>query len=275
MLDYAWLMLFFPALGALLMALFGTRLGRRPISWLAPGMVLLSFAVASWLFVTMLGMPVEERSHEVVLWSWMTSGSFHVDVALLIDQLSITMALVVTGVGFLIHVYSIGYMHDDPRTPRFFTYLNLFILMMLTLVLADNYLLLYVGWEGVGLASYLLIGFWFDRPSAADAGKKAFLVNRIGDFGLALGTMFIWTSIGIAALCRRVQPGARQAGRHRRGHHHHHAPAAGRHRQERPVAALRLAAGRHGRPDAGLGPDPCGDHGDRRRLHDRPLPRAV
>ncbi len=104
------------------------------------------------MFVTMLGLPAEERSHEIVLWSWMTAGTFHVDVALLLDQLSITMALVVTGVGFLIHVYSVGYMHDDARFPRFFAYLNLFILMMLTLVLANNYLLLYVGWEGVGLA---------------------------------------------------------------------------------------------------------------------------
>ena len=95
------------------------------------------------------------------------------------------MALIVTGIGFLIHVYSVGYMHDDARFPRFFAFLNFFILMMLTLVLANNYLLLYVGWEGVGLASYLLIGFWFEKPSAADAGKKAFLVNRIGDFGLA------------------------------------------------------------------------------------------
>jgi NADH-quinone oxidoreductase subunit L len=106
------------------------------------------------------------------------------------------MALVVTGVGFLIHVYSTGYMHDDPRFPRFFAYLNLFILMMTTLILADNYLLMFVGWEGVGLASYLLIGFWFDKPSAADAGKKAFIVNRIGDFGLLLAIMIIWTGVG-------------------------------------------------------------------------------
>ncbi len=106
------------------------------------------------------------------------------------------MALVVTGVGFLIHVYSNGYMHDDPRFPRFFAYLNLFILMMLTLVLANNYLLMFVGWEGVGLASYLLIGFWFDRPAAADAGKKAFIVNRIGDFGLLLAIMLIWAGLG-------------------------------------------------------------------------------
>ncbi len=206
MLDYAWLMLLFPALGTLLLAFLGRRLGHRVAGWLASGMVFLSLAVAVSLFVTLLGLPAGERRHEVVLWSWMSSGLFHVDVALLIDALAITMALVVTGVGFLIHVYSIGYMHDDPRFSRFFTFLNLFILMMLTLVLANNYLLMYVGWEGVGLASYLLIGFWFEKPayvvdgekrlSPSDAGKKAFIVNRIGDFGLALAIMLIWTSVG-------------------------------------------------------------------------------
>jgi NADH-quinone oxidoreductase subunit L len=196
MLDYSWLMLLFPALGTLIIAFLGKRLGKGVISWLAPGMVLLSFAVAVGQFVTLLGLPAEERRHEVVLWQWMATGKFHVDFALLVDQLSVTMALVVTGVGFLIHVYSVGYMQHDPRFGRFFAYLNFFILMMLTLVLANNYLLLYVGWEGVGLASYLLIGFWFDKPSAADAGKKAFIVNRIGDFGLALAIMFIWTGLG-------------------------------------------------------------------------------
>jgi NADH-quinone oxidoreductase subunit L len=196
MLEYAWLMLLFPALGTLVIALVGTRLGKRVVGILAPGMVLLSFGVAVWMFVTMLGLPAEERSHEVVLWQWMVAGSFEVNVALLLDQLSVTMALIVTGIGFLIHVYSAGYMHHDERFPRFFAFLNFFILMMLTLVLADNYLLLYVGWEGVGLASYLLIGFWFEKPSAADAGKKAFIVNRIGDFGLAIAIMLIWTSLG-------------------------------------------------------------------------------
>jgi NADH-quinone oxidoreductase subunit L len=196
MLNYAWLMLLFPALGTLIIALFGRRLSKGLISWLAPGMVLLSFAVAVSQFVALLGLPVEERHHEIVLWQWMTAGAFSVDLALLIDQLSVTMALVVTGVGFIIHVYSIGYMHDDLRYGRFFAYMNFFILMMLTLVLANNYLLMYVGWEGVGLASYLLIGFWFEKPSAADAGKKAFIVNRIGDFGLALAIMFIWSTVG-------------------------------------------------------------------------------
>ncbi|MEJ5197615.1 MAG: NADH-quinone oxidoreductase subunit L [Anaerolineae bacterium] len=196
MLDFAWLMLLFPALGTLIIAFFGRRLGKGLISWLAPGMVLLSFAVAVSQFVALLGLPAEDRHHEIVLWQWITAGSFTVDLALLIDQLSVTMALVVTGVGFIIHVYSVGYMHDDPRYGRFFAYMNFFILMMLTLVLANNYLLMYVGWEGVGLASYLLIGFWFEKPSAADAGKKAFIVNRIGDFGLALAIMFIWSTVG-------------------------------------------------------------------------------
>ncbi len=196
MLDYAWLMLVFPALGALVISLFGTRLGRKVVGFLAPAMVFLSFAVAVAMFVQLLGLPAEDRSHEVRLWQWMVAGNFKVDAALLIDQLSVTMALVVTGIGFLIHVYSTGYMHDDPRYPRFFAYLNLFILMMTTLILADNYLLMFVGWEGVGLASYLLIGFWFEKPSAADAGKKAFIVNRIGDFGLLLAIMIIFTGLG-------------------------------------------------------------------------------
>ena len=203
MLDYAWLILAFPALGALVISLFGTRLGRRVVGFLAPAMVFLSFTVALALFIQLLGLPAEERSHELTLWRWMTAasgpgavGSFKVDVALLVDQLSVTMALVVTGVGFLIHVYSAGYMHDDPRHPRYFAFLNFFILMMTTLILANNYLLMFVGWEGVGLASYLLIGFWFEKPAAADAGKKAFIVNRIGDFGLLLAIMIIWTGLG-------------------------------------------------------------------------------
>ncbi len=154
-----------------------------------------------------------------------------------------------------------------PRFPRFFAFLNFFILMMLTLVLANNYLLLYVGWEGVGLASYLLIGFWFERPSAADAGKKAFLVNRIGDFGLALAIMFIWTTLGTLQFSEVFAAGARGLGRQRGRHHRDPAHAAGGHRQERTDSTLRLVAGRDGRPDAGLGPDPCCDHGDRRCVH--------
>ena len=133
---------------------------------------------------------------------WIGVGDFRADWGFLLDPLSAVMILVVSGVGFLIHVYAVGYMHDDRDFPRFFTYLNLFIFSMLMLVLANNYLLLYVFWEAVGLCSYLLIGFWFERPSAADAGKKAFIVNRVGDFGFGLGVMLLWTTLGTVQYAR-------------------------------------------------------------------------
>ena len=134
---------------------------------------------------------------------WIRSGNFSVDFAFYLDQLSLVMLLVVTGVGFLIHIYSVGYMWDEPGYYRFFTYLNLFMFFMLTLVLANNYLLMFIGWEGVGLASYLLIGFWFTKDSAASAGKKAFIVNRIGDFGFLIGTVPADPALRIAAHSRR------------------------------------------------------------------------
>src|SRR6185295_9612587 len=130
------------------------------------------------------------------IYTWIAAGPFHADAALRLDALSAVMVLVVTGVGFLIHVYSIGYMHDDPGYARFFAYLNLFVFSMTMLVLAGNYLLLYVFWEAVGLCSYLLIGFWYEREAAATAGKKAFVVNRVGDFGFGLGIMWLWTAVG-------------------------------------------------------------------------------
>ena len=195
MLNFAWLLLVFPLLGALINLLIGRRLGKAA-GWLGAAAIGLAFVVAVGLFAGLWARPAEERSVVQLLWHWITIGTFKVDIALLIDPLSVTMALVVTGVSALIHVYSIGYMDHEPRYTRYFVYLNFFVLMMLVLVMADNFLLMYVGWEGVGLASYLLIGFWFDRPSAADAGKKAFLVNRIGDFGMALAIMLIWSTIG-------------------------------------------------------------------------------
>jgi NADH-quinone oxidoreductase subunit L len=143
-----------------------------------------------------LALPREARRVTQVVAPWIGVGDFRADWGLLLDPLSGVMILVVSGVGFLIHVYSIGYMREDPDYSRFFTYLNLFTFSMLMLVLADNYLLLYVFWEAVGLCSYLLIGFWFEKRSAADAGKKAFIVNRVGDFGFALGVMLLWTSLG-------------------------------------------------------------------------------
>jgi len=145
---------------------------------------------------------------------WIRSGSFSADFALYLDQLSLVMLLVVTGVGFLIHIYSVGYMWDDPGYYRFFAYLNLFMFFMLTLVLANNYLLMFIGWEGVGLASYLLIGFWFTKDSAASAGKKAFIVNRIGDFGFLIGLFLIiqhFGSLDFTKVFAQVQPMAQES----------------------------------------------------------------
>ncbi len=159
-----------------------------------------SFVIALLIFFEMLGMPAEERKHIVTVFQWINAGSFSVNVAYQVDQLSILMTLIITGVGSLIHLYSIGYMHGDKGFWRFFTYLNLFIFAMLNLVLADNYLLMFLGWEGVGLCSYLLIGFWYDRNfekgTTGDAAKKAFIVNRIGDFGFLLAMFLIFNTFG-------------------------------------------------------------------------------
>ncbi len=193
MLDFAWLILLFPILGVLINGFLGRRIGKTWVGRVACTAVGLSFLVGVGAFLTLLG---EDHGRTVPLFSWIAVGDFRIEAALLVDQLSTLMTLVVTGVGFLIHVYSIGYMAEDERYARFFTLLNLFIFSMLILVLADNFLLLYVGWELVGLCSYLLIGFWFERPAAAEAGKKAFLVTRVGDFGFALGVMLIFATFG-------------------------------------------------------------------------------
>ena len=158
-----------------------------------------SFVIGAILFADMLGKDAEHRAIGQHLFSWIPVEGFQADVAFQLDQLSMTFVLLITGVGSLIHVYSIGYMEHDERRRRFFGYLNLFLAAMLLLVLADNYLLLYVGWEGVGLASYLLIGFWQHKPSAATAAKKAFLVNRVGDMGLSIAIMLMFTTFGTFA----------------------------------------------------------------------------
>jgi NADH-quinone oxidoreductase subunit L len=193
--SLAWLLIAIPlASGAVL--LVG---GRRTNSWghlLGVAAPLASFAIGVAAFVSMLGRPASERSSLVHVYQWIPVGSFRVDVNLLLDPLSISFVLLITGVGSLIHIYSVGYMAHDPDRRRFFAYLNLFVAAMLLLVLADNYLALYVGWEGVGLASYLLIGFWQHKPSAATAAKKAFIVNRVGDFGLSIAIMLMFATFG-------------------------------------------------------------------------------
>jgi NADH-quinone oxidoreductase subunit L len=190
-LPMLWIIPALPLAAVALNLLFGDRLGKRGTSVLAVGAVGLAFLAAVRAVLALAAHPAEERAIVETAYTWMRVGDFSASVSFLLDPLSAVMTLVVTGVGFLIHVYSTGYMWDDPSYRRFFLYLNLFMFAMLTLVLADNYLLMFVGWEGVGLCSYLLIGFWYEKQSATDAGKKAFIVNRIGDFGFLLGMMFM------------------------------------------------------------------------------------
>ncbi len=202
MIAYTPLLVLFPLAGFLFLGLAGPRLrNEKLIGIIGSGMVGLSFALALGILMQMLGSAPEERKAVVELFPWISSftgtmGSFSVSVAYQIDQLSILMTLIVTGVGFLIHVYSIGYMHGDRGFWRFFSYLNLFIFAMLNLVLADNFLLMFLGWEGVGLCSYLLIAFWYEKKFTGDAAKKAFVVNRIGDFGFILAMLLIFVTFG-------------------------------------------------------------------------------
>jgi NADH-quinone oxidoreductase subunit L len=189
-----WIIPALPLAAVAINLLLGDRLGKRGTAWLACGSVGLAFGFALRAVLALAGRPEHERAIVDTVYTWFRVGDFSADVSFLLDPLSSVMVLVVSGVGFLIHVYSTGYMAHDPSYRRFFLYLNLFMFAMLTLVLADNFLLMFVGWEGVGLCSYLLIGFWYEKPSAAEAGKKAFIVNRIGDYGFLLGvlTLFAW-----------------------------------------------------------------------------------
>ncbi|MEV5148410.1 NADH-quinone oxidoreductase subunit L [Streptomyces sp. NPDC052727] len=184
-----------PLLGAAVLLVGGRRLDRVG-HWIGTLLSAASFVFGLILFADLLGKSVEQRTLTQHLFSWVPVAGFQADVTFRLDQLSMTFVLLITGVGSLIHLYSVGYMEHDERRRRFFGYLNLFLAAMLLLVLADNYLLLYVGWEGVGLASYLLIGFWQHKPSAATAAKKAFLVNRVGDMGLSIAIMLMFTTFG-------------------------------------------------------------------------------
>ncbi|WP_328330081.1 MULTISPECIES: NADH-quinone oxidoreductase subunit L [unclassified Streptomyces] len=187
-----------PLLGAAVLLCGGRRFDRAG-HLLGTLFAAASFVLAAVLFVNMLGKSADHRTLHQYLFSWIPVAGFKADAAFQLDQLSMTFVLLISGVGTLIHIYSIGYMEHDERRRRFFGYLNLFLAAMLLLVLADNYLLLYVGWEGVGLASYLLIGFWQHKPSAATAAKKAFIVNRVGDMGLSIAIMLMFTTFGTFA----------------------------------------------------------------------------
>ncbi len=257
-----------PALGAAVLLLGGRRTDR----WghlLGCATVGLSFVISVVLFVSLLGRDDSERSITQPLWTWFSAGSWTVRFDLLYDPLSALFLLLITGVGGLIHLYSVGYMEHDDRRRRFFAYLNLFVAAMLVLVLAGDYVGLFLGWEGVGLASYLLIGFWQYKPTAAAAAKKAFVINRVGDIGMALGVGALIATFGTTSftgVSRMAPPGLGGLA------HRDRLPAPARGlRQVGAVPAAHLAARRDGGPDPGLGPDPRGDDGDGRGLPDHPV----
>jgi NADH-quinone oxidoreductase subunit L len=196
MLDLIWLVPALPLAGFLLVLLFGRRLGEPGAGVVATLMTAASFVVVGLIYLDMVSMPEEDRRRIVTLYSWIPVGDLQIDLAFLADPLSITMALFITGIGSLIHLYAIGYMHGDPKFPKFFMYLNLFVFSMLVLVLGENLLVTFMGWEGVGVCSYFLISFWHTRDSAATAGKKAFVTNRVGDWGMMVAMFLGFAAVG-------------------------------------------------------------------------------
>jgi NADH-quinone oxidoreductase subunit L len=190
------LLILLPLAGSIINGLIGKRIPDRVVHTIAVGVMVAAAALGWVLFAQLVGMPAHDRALHQVLFPWVHVGSFAVDFGLWLDPLSAVMVLIITNVGALIHLYSVGYMKGDPSYYRFFAYLNLFIFSMLCLVLGDNLLVLFLGWEGVGLCSYLLIGFWFEDINNAKAGKKAFITNRVGDFGFALGMMLLFVVFG-------------------------------------------------------------------------------
>ncbi len=196
MAELVWLIPAFPLFGFIVLLLFGRRLGEPAAGYFASLMVFASFAVTAAIYFDFLGQPSEERSEVVTLFTWLPVGEFQVDLAFLADPLSIVMCLFITGIGGLIHLFSIGYMHGDPKFSKFFLYLNLFVASMTVLVLGENLLVTFLGWEGVGTCSYLLVSFWHTREEAATAGKKAFITNRVGDFGFMLAMFVAFSAVG-------------------------------------------------------------------------------
>lgn len=195
--NYFILIILLPLVGFLINSLLGKRINSEKFSgWLSSLFVLIPFIIGIISLFELLKLPEESRKLVFTYFSWIKAGNFTLDYSFLIDPLSLVMILVVTGIGFLIHVYSIGYMHKDEGFARFFSYLNLFIFAMLHLILSDNFLLIFLGWEGVGLCSYLLIGFWYEKKFTGDAAKKAFIVNRIGDFGFMTAMFLVFSNFG-------------------------------------------------------------------------------
>ncbi len=203
MLNLLWLVPTFPLAGFLLLALCG--LPKRLAAWVGVGSVGIAALLTLGIAVEFLGMPASEQVFRQTLWQWMSSGDFTATFALYLDPLALVMMCIITGIGFLIHLYSVGYMDEDPAFSRFFAYMNLFVAAMLVLVLGDNLVLLYLGWEGVGLCSYLLIGFWYDSPENGYAARKAFIVTRIGDTSMAIGLFLLFMHLGTLDIQQLMQ----------------------------------------------------------------------
>ncbi|TKC56852.1 NADH-quinone oxidoreductase subunit L [Pedobacter hiemivivus] len=194
MINLVWLVPLIPLLGFIINGLGRNSLSKNLIGFIGSSVIFISFAISLGIFFE-LGADAN-KSHEIFLFDWISAGSLHIPLSFLVDPLSSLMLLIITGVGFLIHIYAIGYMHSDEGFGKFFSYLNLFIFFMLLLVLGSNYIVMFIGWEGVGLCSYLLIGFWYTNSAYASAAKKAFVMNRIGDLGFLLGVFLIFTTFG-------------------------------------------------------------------------------
>lgn len=203
MLNLLWLVPTFPLLGFLLLALGG--LPKKVAAWVGVGSVAMAALITLGIALEFLGLPAEEQVFRQSLWQWMSSGDLEVGFSLYLDPLALVMMSIISGIGFLIHLYSVGYMDDDPAFARFFAYMNLFVAAMLILVLGDNLVLLYLGWEGVGLCSYLLIGFWYDNPDNGYAARKAFIVTRIGDTSMALGLFLLFMHLGTLDIQQLMQ----------------------------------------------------------------------
>lgn len=194
MINLVWLVPLIPLLGFVINGLGRNSLSKSVIGFIGSSVIFISFAISLGIFFQLGADAV--KSHEIFLFNWISAGTLDIPLSFLVDPLSSLMLLIITGVGFLIHIYSIGYMHSDEGFGKFFSYLNLFIFFMLLLVLGSNYIVMFIGWEGVGLCSYLLIGFWYTNSSYASAAKKAFVMNRIGDLGFLLGVFLIFSTFG-------------------------------------------------------------------------------
>ena len=268
-----------PFAGFILNTVGGRHLPKAASGTIASFAMAVAFGASVGAVWPLLSLPAESREITQTLFTWIGSADFQVPLGLRLDPLSALMILVVTGIGFLIHVYSTAYMIDEPPSEyaRYFAYLNLFAAFMLLLVLGDSFIVMFVGWEGVGLCSYLLIGFWYQKGVAADAGKKAFIVNRVGDVAFILGVLLAFSYFGTvnfrelnsAVRCAADRVGIRRGVRD---------CLAAVHRSDREIcadSAVRLATRRDGGPDARVGAHPRGDDGHRWCVFDRPKRGAV